>query len=74
MAERDQYAAGYEQARRDFAALIQEHADRRARTAFQHWYNPLAGARAQGRVGGLDKAAQMIRDHALPPGKASADE
>lgn len=71
--EDDQYAAGYEQARQDFAALIQEHADKRARTAFQPWHNPLAGARAEGRVGGLDKAAQMIRDHALPPGGESDD-
>lgn len=67
--EKDAYRAGYEQAREDFARLIEEHAEKRALTAFQPWYNPLAGARAEGRVGGLDKAAQMVRDHAFPPGR-----
>lgn len=70
--EKDAYRAGYEQAREDFARLIEEHAEKRALTAFQPWYNPLAGARAEGRVGGLDKAAQMVRDHVLLPGSGSS--
>ena len=38
----------------------------RAKTAYQLWLNPLAGARAQGRVGGLDKAADIVRALSIP--------
>lgn len=56
------------------AVRIEVYAERRAKTAHQTWFNPIAGARAQGRVAGLDQAAQMVRDLSTPPGKAVAAE